>query len=434
MKASLLLLFVGSACVLNAQQTSPVAITPEQAVAIALEKNYGIRLARLEARTSEVLNSPGNAGMLPTLDANGLYSVDNSSTRQVFFSGEVRDADNANTRLLNGALSLNWTIFDGLAMFAAKDRLEALELIGRTELKQQIESTAYEVLNAYYMTVQMRSAVQVQEEGLITSRERSLIAETGERIGSVSGLELVQARLDLSADSSALLDVMQQESISLSRLNMLLGQDPSTPMELMDGIPATGEIDLATLRSEAQLNNNTLLQVRQLQDLAEVSLRELRGVLFPQVDLFANYGYRRSTSDVGFLQSNRAIGPDYGARIYIPLFRGFQAKSAVEVARITREQAALSTEEAQLQLEQQILDGWTIYSTARKKVDMERNNLEGFRKQVDVALESYRLGVFTAVELRDVQQSLINAENRLLMAQYEAKMAELRLNLLAGRL
>ncbi|MBK9763498.1 MAG: TolC family protein [Flavobacteriales bacterium] len=85
-------------------------------------------------------------------------------------------------------------------------------------------------------------------------------------------------------------------------------------------------------------------------------------------------------------------------------------------------------------LERQVLDAWTSYSTAQKRMDLETANLAGIRTQVDVALESYRLGSLTSVELRDVQQGLIAAENRMLLAQYEAKRAELELNWLAGSL
>ncbi|HNK69208.1 MAG TPA: TolC family protein, partial [Flavobacteriales bacterium] len=189
-------------------------LTAEQAVQVALEHNHGIRLAKLDARTSELMNNIGNAGMLPTVDANGVYSLDNSSTKQTFFSGEVREASNANSRVLDGALALNWTVFDGLAMFAAKDRLEALELIGKTGLRQRMESTVYDVLTNYYLAVQLNSAVAVQQEGLHTSRERLTIARTAHGIGSGSGLQVVQARLDLSADSAALLGLMQQRTIA----------------------------------------------------------------------------------------------------------------------------------------------------------------------------------------------------------------------------
>lgn len=409
-------------------------LTPEQAVAIALEHNHGIRLAKLDARTAELLNNAGNAGMLPTLDANGFYSIDNSSTKQTFFSGEVREADNADSRVLDGALALNWTVFDGLAMFAAKDRLEALEQIGRTELRQQMEATVYEVLTGYYLTVQLASAVRVQEEGLRTSRERLKIVETGQRVGSSSGLQVVQARLDLSADSAALLDLMQQRTMALNRLNTLLGRAPDTPLEVAGSIAPAEDLDLDAVQRDARAGNTALQQARQQQLLADLSVKQLRGALFPRIDVYGNYGYTRSTSAVGFLQSNTQLGPDYGVRVSVPLFRGLQANRAVQVARITREQAAIGTELAQLQLEQQVLDGWTAYTTARQRVALEEANLAGIRKQVDVALESYRVGMITAVELRDVQQSLINAENRLLMAQFEAKAAELQLKWLAGRL
>lgn len=410
-------------------------ISPEQAVAIALEKNYGIRLAQLDARSAEVLNNVGNAGMLPTLDANGFYSIDNSSTKQTFFSGEVREANNANSKVLDGVLALNWTVFDGLTMFATKDRLEALEAIGHSELKQQMERTVYEVLSSYFMAVQLAKGVQVQQEGSRTSRERLQIAEAGQRIGSSSGLAVVQARLDQSADSSALLDRMQQRDEAMTRLNTLLGRAPDTQMELQREIPAAAaNLDLATIQNDARSGNSTVQQARYELLRADASVRELKGALFPRVDIFGNYGYTHSTSAVGFLKSNTSLGPDYGVRVSVPLFHGLQTNKAVAVAKLNKEQAELSTELAQLQIEQQVLDAWSAYSTSLKRVDLETENLGGIRTQVDVALESYRLGSLTAVELRDVQQGLIAAENRLILAQYEVKRAEMELKWLSGNL
>lgn len=409
-------------------------LTAEQAVNIALEHNHGVRLARLSVQGAELMNTPGEAGMLPTLDAVGQYDGDRSATRQTFFSGEVREVDDANTQVLSGAVQLNWTVFDGLTMFATRDRLVALENLERSLLKQRMEGTVYEVLAAYYQAVQLAKAIEVQRAGLRSGRERVLIAETGERVGSSSGLQVVQARMDLSADSAALLDLQVRRDMAMHRINLLLGRDPGTTFAVETDIPDTEPLDLATLQRDARQANSGLDQARQQQQAAELAVKELRGALFPRVDVFGNYAYRRSQSDVGFLQSNRAVGPDYGLRVSVPLFRGGQAARATEAAKIASERSAIATEETLLMVEQQLLDAWTHYSTARTRVMLELSNLQGTRTQVDVALESYRLGVITAVELRDVQQSLIDAENRLLLAQYEAKLAELRLKWLAGRL
>lgn len=414
--------------------TSAQVLTAEEAVRIAVEQNHGIRLARLDARSAELLNNPGNAGMLPTVDAVGSYSIDNSSTRQTFFSGDVREADNADQRVLDAAVQLNWTVFDGLAMFAAKDRLEALELIGRTQLRQRIETTTYDVMATYYQLVQLRNAINVQQEGVRISRERLRITETGTRIGSASGLNLVQARLDLSTDSAAVLDLRTQEAVTAARLNALMARAPSTPVEVVGEISTTAALDLNTIQQAARGANSAVQQARQQQIAADLSVEQLRGTLMPQLDLFANYGYTKSTSAVGILQSNQALGPDYGARLSIPLFRGLQMRSAMEVAKLTREQAAITTQQAELDLEESLQNAWTSYTNANQRVALEEQNLTGARTQADVALESYRIGSLSSVELRDVQLGLIAAEQRLLVANFEAKLAELQLQWLAGRL
>lgn len=409
-------------------------LSAEEAVRIAVEKNHGIRLARLEARSAELLNSAGNAGMLPAVDAVGAYSIDNSATKQTFFSGDVREADNADQRILDAAVQLNWTVFDGLAMFAAKDRLEALEGIGRTQLKQQVEVTIYDVLASYYQLVQLRRAIEVQQEGVRISRERLAITTTAEQVGSASGLDLVQARLDLSADSAAVLELQEQGAVLATRLNTLLARDPATPLELVAEVPPVEALDLARVQQAARQANSSVQQARQQQIAADLSVKELRGALLPRLNLFANYGYTRSTSAVGILQSNQALGPDYGARVSVPLFRGMQVRSALEVARLGREQAALTTEQAALGLEESILNAWAAYTTANRRVALEEENLAGARTQRSVALESYRVGVLSAVALRDVQLGLVTAEQRLLVARYEAKLAELQLKWLAGDL
>ncbi len=422
--SSLLLLFTA----LSAQH-----LAADEAVRIALENNYGVRIARNTAAMAKLANNPGAAGMLPKLDATGGYSVDNAGTKQEFFTGEMREADNANAQTIGGEVELNWTLFDGLAMFAAKDRLEALEQIGEMQLRQELEATTYDVLAAYFQLVQLEKANTVQQEGMKTSRERMKITETGERVGASSGLELVQAQLDLSADSAQLLALIQQTAMARTALNTLLARDPATAFAVDTIIPATAALDLSTLRQNALSANTSLQQARQERIVADLSVKELRGSLLPKLDGFANYGYSKSTSEVGFLKSSQRLGPQYGLTLSVPLFRGGAVK-AVRQAQLAGEQADLSEQQAQLQLERDLLDVWSDHGNAVQRVSLEEGNLAGSRTQMKVALESYRIGVITAVQLRDVQQGVIAAENRLLTAQFEALVTELRLRWLAGKL
>lgn len=408
-------------------------LTAEDAVKAALENNYSVRIARNSAEMAKLADNPGAAGMLPRVDATGGWSVDNSSTKQEFFSGEVRDASNANSRSFNGQVELNWTLFDGMSMFAAKDRLEAMERIGQGQLRQQMESTAYSVLTTYFQLVQLENAVAVQRESMQTSRERLRIVTTGEKIGASSGLDLVQAQLDLSADSAQLLALMQQAAMAHSGLNTLLARDPGTTFAVDTVIPAAAPLDLPTLQQAARSANTALQLAREERIAADLAVKELRGTLLPQLDGFANYGYAKTTSDVGFLASNRRLGPQYGLTLSVPLFRGGAIK-AVKQAKLAGQQADLDEQQAQLELDRDLLDTWTQYGFAGQRVQLEEANLAASHTQMNVALESWRIGVITAVQLRDVQQGVVAAENRLLAAQFEAKVAELQLKWLAGSL
>lgn len=414
--------------------TLPLAaqrLTADEAVRVALQNNLGVRISRTSADIAALANNAAAAGMLPSLDAFGGYNVNNSATRQKLFSGEERNADNANTKALNADVELNWTLFDGLSMYATKGRLEALERIGKVQLQQQMEATTYDVLTTYYQLVQLEKAAQVQREGMRTSRERVKIAETGERVGSSSGLELVQARLDLRTDSAQLLALAQQVAMARTALNTLLARDPSTGFAVDTMIPPPLPLDLDTLRRSAMNTNTGLQQAREERIVADQTVKELRGMLLPHLDGFAAYGYSRTTSDVGVLESNRNIGPQYGLTLSVPIFHGGVNK-AVRQAKLAGERTDLTLEQAQLQLERSLLDSWNDLSNANQRVALEEGDLGGARTQMDVALESYRIGVITAVELRDVQQSLITAESRLLVAKYEAKAAELQMRWLAG--
>ncbi len=411
-----------------------LVLTPEEAVRLALEHNHGIRIARLDAQVAATQNTPGQAGMLPTVDAVGSYGVDVSGTKQTFFSGDVREVSNANARVLDGAVRLNWTVFDGLAMFASKDRLDVLEQAGELQLRQQVEATAYEVLAAYYELVQLRKGIAIGREVLGISRERLRIVEAAERIGTASAVAVVQARLDMSADSANVMDLLLRDATGAARLNRLLGMDPAAPLEVMAEIPAHGPLDRAQLLQQARQANSTLLIARQDRIAADLYVKELRGAMLPRFDVYANYGYTRSSSAVGVLQSNQSLGPDMGARLSVPLFDGGRLRNQRDVAALQRMQAAERTEQVRLTVEESVLNAWNTHTTALQREMLEQEQLVGVRTQVDVALESYRLGMLTALELRDVQLGYLQAEQRLLVARYEAKLSELQLKLLAGSL
>ena len=63
-----------------------------------------------------------------------------------------------------------------------------------------------------------------------------------------------------------------------------------------------------------------------------------------------------------------------------------------------------------------------------------KEDRDAVQANVDVALEQFEAGTITSVELCEVEEQFIQAESRLLTAQFEAKQAEVELLRLSGQL
>jgi outer membrane protein TolC len=65
---------------------------------------------------------------------------------------------------------------------------------------------------------------------------------------------------------------------------------------------------------------------------------------------------------------------------------------------------------------------------------MEEQNLATAAENLTIALERYKLGSLSGLDLRDVQKSLLDARERLLLVQYKAKVAEISLMQISGQI
>jgi outer membrane protein TolC len=91
-------------------------------------------------------------------------------------------------------------------------------------------------------------------------------------------------------------------------------------------------------------------------------------------------------------------------------------------------------ENARLQLDLGVYQAFKTYQFQKQALDLEEANIQLAKDNVFIAFERYRLGVSTYLELRDAQQSLETAYNRLIDARYNTKVAETELLRLRGDL
>ncbi|MFZ0391709.1 MAG: TolC family protein [Calditrichia bacterium] len=406
----------------------------EESIQIGLNNNYTIQIARSEAEIDENNSSLGNAGFLPTLDVSAASQKSVQDSRQEFITGNISDRKGAEQTSQQASVLLNWTIFDGFKMFISYNKLKEIEQLGENSARAAIEGTVAQIIVAYYDVVRQKKNLSYIQENLAVSRERLKISEGNFDIGAGSKLSALQARVDFNTDSSALLQQQANFKQSQIVLNQLLARDIDSPFTVKDTITLGIVPDFAGLQAAALKQNAQLRMARNNEKISRLSLKEVKTQWLPQVDLRADYQWAKSQSEAGFLLENQTSGYTYGVNLFLNLFNGFNSWREAQNAKIGIRISRIQIEELKTRIKADLANVYEAYSNSLKRITLENENLNAASQNLDISLEQMRIGSINALELREAQQNLLLAEDRLTSAEFQAKVAETELLRLSGLL
>jgi len=409
-------------------------LTPDEAIKIALQNNFSINIAKNEAEIAGNNSTIGNADMLPSLDASGSYSKSINNTTQEYYDGRRVERNDAKSSTLSAGISLNWTIFDGLKMFASLDRLKSLKEMGKLNFKSQVESNISDIIITYHDIVRLNEVVEVIHSNILISEERVKIAEDKMEVGSGSRFDLRQAQVDLNEDESSLLREELNLSQSKISLETLLGVKVNYDFNVIDTIVLREDLSYEDLLPVVKERNSRLRIASENKIISELDINLLRSEIFPQISLNAGYNYTRSESEAGLLKINRNNGFNYGITASLSLFNGLSTRQNIENAEISLKNNELAYEETEQLVKAGLFNAFNRYENSKKIIALEKENLAAAEENLDIALERLRLGNITPLEFRETQINLFNAKSRLVAAQFDAKSAETDLLRISGQL
>ncbi|HAH53860.1 MAG TPA: transporter, partial [Flavobacterium sp.] len=304
---------------INAQEV----LTIENAIKIALENNFEIKLASNNLDINKTNVAVGNAGMLPKLTATLVDAnrIENSSqTRQ---DGTVNALDNAKNNSLNYGVGLDWTVFDGFKMFAKLDQLKELQKLGEAQLKRTIIMKISEVNSVYFDLVQQQQQLAALDTTIVISTQRLTLAQNRFNIGKASKLEVLNAQVDLNTDKVTLLRQKESYINRKIALNQILARDSKVDFKVVDEVTVDGKLILADLMALAEKQNPQLESEIINKRVSELQLKQIRGERYPTLNLTSGYNFLESESSLGFTSQFSARGLSYGFRASLNVFDGF---------------------------------------------------------------------------------------------------------------
>ncbi len=410
-------------------------LTLKEAISIGLENNYAIRIAKNIEEIAKISATPGAAGFLPIvgINANKGFSIDDVE-QQFLNDPEPRKIDNAKADNLAINPSLQWTIFDGLAMFVALERLRELEAEGLENTKIAVENTMAAISNSFYLIALEEARLEVLKTTMDISKERLKISKDKYELGKASKLEYLAAQVDHNSDSTSLINQEVTIFISKANLNELMGRDASIDFSVAFEIIVTEDLVLEELVNTLNVKNPELLAAQRRKNVSYLQIREIQAERMPRLTLNGGYNYSVRNSVAGFLISNTASGFTYGASAFLNVFNGNSVNRRAQIAKVQSFNAELVVDQLKLQLESDIKRAYTTHQKNIILMNLENANQDVAKENAEIALERYRLGVSNALELREAQVNAVDAETRALVAAFNAKSSEIELLRLSGEI
>lgn len=406
----------------------------KEAVEIALENNYAIRLSQNELKIAKENVTYGNAGIMPTVTANLTQNNSVQNSTQTQSSGEQRSLDNAKNNNLNYGVSLGWTLFDGMGMFARYERLQELEKQGTVNFQRMVLATVGDVITLYYTIVEQQNLLAALDSSIIISEERLRTAENRFSIGKASKLEVLNVQVNLNADVSARLRQLEVVRNMKINLNSLLARDLDISFSVDKEVHIDKSLVYDDLLNRAVAVNPDLQLVAINKRIAELELKNIKGGRYPTVRLNSGYNFSRTESSLGFVSKSNARGLNYGITASMNIFDGFNQKRNEKVAKLQIDQAGMEIEQQELFVKTNLKTAYETYITNIELAKLEEKNEEIARENLNITLAKYTIGSISAVEFRDAQENFINAISRYNSALLQAKLSEVQLKELTGQI
>jgi outer membrane protein TolC len=190
----------------------------------------------------------------------------------------------------------------------------------------------------------------------------------------------------------------------------------------------------ADLSEKTMLYNSLLLISEKNKRVSELDYKAVKSRNFPYLKLNAGYGYTQNRYEMGTYDRQETMGLNYGITLGFNIFDGLNRKREQKNTILQIQNQKLRYEQMELELKANLANIWMAYENNLELLSLEKENLETARENYDIAIERYKLGELSGIELREAQNSLLEAEERLLLASYNTKLCEISLMQISGQI
>ena len=417
------------------QAQAQEVLTKNEALKIALENNYGVKIANNNLEIAKNNSSVYNSGFLPIVSTNAGANYNNSNQEIQRQDGSITDISGAETKSFNASVNLNYTIFDGLGRKYNYKQLKETYNLTELQVRETIENTYLQLFNVYFQIARLSENTKNLKETLEISKQRLERAKYQYEYGQSTKLELLNAEVDVNNDSINYISTRQLFFNAKRNLNIVMGIQKDINYEVETDVDFTILISFDDLLTKATENNVILKQKEKNIAINEFNIKINKSNFLPTASLTSSYGWNRSINPpTSFFAELNSTGLNAGINLSWNLFDGGNTKTRVANAKIELENQRILKEQQVEALENTLKNTFEAYHNALFILEAQKQNVLTNQNNFERTLERYKLGQVSSIEFRQAQINLSSTQTAFNNSKYDAKLVELELLQLSGEI
>ena len=371
---------------------------------------------------------------MPRVDINAGSSMASNKTRQEFANGLNVNQSGVGSQNLNAGAFLTWTIFDGMKMFATKERLNLLEQQGELSMKLEMEQQIELLTLLYFQAVRQEQLMKGIRATIQVSEERIKLYERKLEIGAGSNVELLQAKLDYNAQKSNLLSQKSLLSEYKSNLLALLKTDANASVEVDTIFEFENIKSLEEIKQKIEQSNQSVMLAKRNVQVQTQLLKESQSLVLPRVGLTSAYNFARNENAAGFSLLNQNLGYNFGVNLSWNIFNGFNTRNQIKVGKFAVQNSQIEVDKIKFTFYNAAFSAYQKMLNDQEILTLEEENIQLAKEALNISLARLKIGLGNYLEIKEGQSTYEESITRLVNARYNLKQSETTIKKLMGSL
>lgn len=436
-------IIIAAAVLFSASVQAQKQWTLQQCLDYAMENNITLKKARLQQQQATEDVKGAKSALLPSLSASTNHSLgyrpwqDNGTTTVT--NGQVNSK--ISKSYYNGSYGLNaqWTVWNGNRNRNQLKLTQLQEDAQELALQESANNIQEKIAQLYVQILYLTEAVKVSEQSLETSKKNEERGQEMVEVGKMSKADLAQLSAQRASDEYNIVEAQSNIRNYKLQLKQLLELTDNEAFDVVTPI-ATDAMALSAIPSLTTVYEQALTVRPEIEagKLAvkenDLNLKIAQAGKLPTINLTGGLGTStNSLSNNGWgTQLKTNFDASAGLSLSLPLFDQRQTKTAVNKAKLQREQALLDLQDQQKQLYQTLESYWLDAETNQQKLRAAIATEESEQQSFDLLQEQFRLGLKNIVELMTGKDKLLQAQQNRLQSKYQTLLAQQMLKFYQG--